>query len=164
MDAEEFGTRLVATARKSLNVRETGPNTDGGGFIDRSLAALGLPPGKSWCAAAICEWVRRTADESQVRVAFRRSAGALSLLKLNPGLRVTDPRPGDVIVWDHGGGLGHIAILTDVVKVSGEVAALAAIAGNTSADGHSRNGDRVAEHPVTYPDPKIAGYLRIVPS
>lgn len=164
MDSVEFGTAFVATARKYAWARETGPNTDGGGFVDQCLAALGLPPGNSWCAAAVCWWVKETCDRLGVKVEFRRSARALGLLEKNPGLVVANPQPGDLVVWDHGGGLGHVAVLTDIVKVAGALAALAAIAGNTSADGHSRNGDRVAEHGVNYPDAKIKAFLRLTPA
>ncbi len=98
---------------------------------------------------------------------WRLGAGA-NMAFMHAALVVTDPQPGDVIIWNHtvdpAKPQGHVAILTEVVKVDGAVAALAGIAGNTSADGASRNGDRVAEHPVSYPDPRIAGYLRIVPA
>lgn len=157
----DFSTALVATARSYLWVREKGPNT--GPKIDDWLAALGLPPGNAWCAAAACAWALEAAAATGTGIAFRRSARALGLLEKNPGLVVAAPAPGDLVVWDHGQGLGHVAVLTAVVSVGGAVAALAAVAGNTSADGHSRNGDRVAEHAVAYPDAKIAAYLRIAP-
>ncbi len=168
MDAETFGTELIATARTYDYVREKGANTDGGGFVDRCQTEMGLSPGHSWCACAVCKWVRDTSTRLGVRTSFKRSASALRLLEANAALVVTDPQPGDVIIWNHtvdpAKPQGHVAILTEVVKVDGAVAALAGIAGNTSADGASRNGDRVAEHPVSYPDPRIAGYLRIVPA
>ena len=166
MNAEEFGTALVGTARKYLYVREKGANTDNGGFVDQSLAALGLPPGNSWCAAAVCAWVKEAVASTGATVTWHRSARALGCLELNESLKVdpTDVQPGDVLVEDHGGGLGHISVVTDVVRVNGVVAGVSTIAGNTSADGHSRNGDRVAEHPISWPDGKLAGILRITPA
>lgn len=167
MTQEEFGAALVATARKYQNVRESaGANTDGGGFIDQSLGELGLPPGNSWCAAAACKWIRETVkalDQTTVTVKFHRSARALGLWELNPDLRVKtgDLEPGDFVIWDHGHGLGHVALVTDTVRVNGVLSGLVAIAGNTSADGVSRNGDRVAEHPVTFPNPQIVGGIRV---
>lgn len=176
MDAVEFGTRLIAKARQSVFDPKTktgafesaGPNTDGGGFVDQCQAEMGLTPGHSWCACAVCKWVRDTSREAGVTVSkFKRSASALRMLELNAALVVTDPQPGDIVIWDHtvdpAKPQGHVAILTDVVKVNGAVAGLAAIAGNTSADGTSRNGDRCAEHPVAYPDRRIVGYVRITP-
>lgn len=166
MTQDEFSTALVATARKFLYVREVGDNTDHGGFIDQSLAALGLPPGKSWCAAAVCSWVRQTCKDAGIQVEFRRSARALGLWELNEDLRVAveDLQPGDILVWDHGGGLGHTGVCASAVRVDGKLAGIDCIAGNTSADGHSRNGDRVAEHPVDYPNPQLVGGLRITPT
>jgi len=95
--------------------------------------------------------------------ALKASASALHLLSENQHLVVPfeEVQPGDVLIEDHGGGLGHVSIVTDVVRVDGKVAGLSTIAGNTSADGHSRNGDRVAEHPHDLPDPRIAGVLRV---
>lgn len=175
MNAEDFGTALIATARKDAYdpvtragaFESAGPNTDGGGFVDQCQAEMGLPPGNSWCACAVCKWVRDTATTLSVSVVFHRSASALRMRDLNPSLLVTDPRPGDIVIWDHTADpahpQGHVGILTEVVRVNGEVSALACIAGNTSADGKSRNGDRCAEHDVSYPDPKIVAFLRITP-
>jgi hypothetical protein len=164
MDSVVFGTALVATARKYLYVRETaGPNMDGGGPIDKWLAAVGCAPGASWCAAAACGWVHETAQGLNVTVNWHNSASALALISRNPSFVVKDPTPGAFIVWDHGHGLGHIALLTDVVSVNGVPGGLMAIAGNTSPDGKSREGTGVFEHDVTYPDARIAGYLLITP-
>lgn len=169
MDANEFGTLLIVEARTSLYVRESaGPNADAGGFVDQCQAEMGLTPGHSWCACAVCKWARDAAAKAGVTIkTFKRSASALRMLEANAALVVTDPQPGDVVIWDHttdpAKPQGHVAILTSVVKINGVVTGLEAIAGNTSADGTSRNGDRVAEHPVVYPDPRIKGYVRITP-
>ncbi len=164
MDSTDFGTALVAVARRFEYVRETSPNSDGGGFVDQCQAALGLSPGHSWCACAVCSWVHTACTEQNATVAFHRSARALGIWELNQAFKVDgDPQPGDLVIWDHGGGLGHIAVVTAVASMNGAVAGLSCIAGNTSADGLSRNGDRVAEHEVPYPDAKIVGYLRLTP-
>jgi hypothetical protein len=162
----EFSTALVATARKYRNARESaGPNTDNGGFIDQCLAAIGGHPGQSWCAAAVSAFVKETAEQMGIKVNFHPSLSALRMLSKNPDLVVTDPQPGDIVIWDHtvdpAKPAGHVGILTDVVRVDGQVAGMEAIAGNTSPDGKSREGTGVFEHAVDYPNPKIAGYLRI---
>lgn len=144
---------LIAHARSFEFVRETAPNSSP--EIDRWLARLGLPPGNSWCAAYACCMVLDLDPHTQLKA----SAGALALLAKNQPLRVQTPQPGDIVVWDHGHGLGHVAIVTSVVRVGGAVGGLTAIAGNTSADGASRNGDRVAEHEVSLQN--VAGYLRV---
>jgi hypothetical protein len=89
------------------------------------------------------------------------SASALSLLERNPHLVVGEPQPGDLAVWCHDPvkHLGHVGIITSVVRIDGKVVSLIVIAGNTSADGRSRNGDRVAEHEASLD--KLAGYVRV---
>jgi len=94
---------------------------------------------------------------------LKPSAGALHLLAINQHLVVPfeDVRPGDLIIEDHGNGLGHVSIVTDVVRIDGTVTGLTCIAANTSPDGKSRNGTGVFEHPHDLPDPRIAGVLRV---
>jgi hypothetical protein len=163
MDAAEFGLELIVTARSYSHVVETAPNTDNGGPIDQWLAAVNCPPGNAWCAAAACAWVRETGKRLGVSFDFKPSASALGVLHKNTGLVVEDVQPGDLIIWDHGKGLGHIGVVTSTVEVDGVLGGISAIAGNTSKDGKSRNGTMVADHPVNYPDPKIAGFVRIIP-
>lgn len=149
MTAEE----LIAHCRRFLFVREIAPNSSP--EIDRWLARFGLAPGASWCAVYACSMVLDLDPLTKLKT----SAGALALLAKNAPIVVHDPQPGDIMVWDHGHGLGHVAVVTGVVRVGGVVASVTAIAGNTSADGVSRNGDRVAEHEVSLDH--VAGYLRV---
>lgn len=144
---------LIATARKYLGVKETGPNS--GPHIDEWLAALGLTTGFSWCAAFVCGVVM----EVDPGTPLNRSASCLHLLALNGGLKITDPESGDIIIHDHGHGLGHAGIVTSTVRLNGTLTGLASIAGNTSPDGLSRNGDGVYEHAVSLNN--VAGYLRV---
>jgi cell wall-associated NlpC family hydrolase len=90
---------------------------------------------------------------------LRKSASAMHLLEYNQHLLTLDPKPGDLVIWDHGKGLGHVGILTGTTHINGTLTSIDVIAGNTSEDGKSRNGDRVAEHPCTLE--LIAGYLRV---
>lgn len=88
---------------------------------------------------------------------FLRSASALKLLSRNPDRVISDPEVGALVVWDHGHGKGHVAIIT---AVDGNT--FSAIAGNTSEDGKSRDGVMVAEHSgFSSSDPQIAGFLRV---
>jgi hypothetical protein len=64
-----------------------------------------------------------------------------------------------LVIYDEGHGLGHVAIATGVVLVGGQLVSMNAIAGNTSADGKSRNGTMVGEHEVSLE--RIAGILRV---
>lgn len=146
---------IVAEARKYKGVVEQPPgsNSNSGPEIDQWLAFVHQPPGASYCAAFACSMVH------DVRVGlwmdslqFKKSASALHLLELNENLKTDDPQPGDLIIFDHGHGLGHVAIKTGPNT---------SIAGNTSPDGRSRQGTGVFEHEYDPADPRIAGYIRV---
>ena len=153
--APTFGEQLVSQARKWKGRKENplGSNGDQGGPIDGWLAYVGCEPGVPWCSGYACSMVRDTREALKIpSLRFRKSAGALRLLALNEDLRTDDPQVGDLIIWDHGGGHGHVSIKTGPTTH---------IAGNTSADGKSRNGTEVAEHDYDPADPKIAGHIRV---
>ncbi len=147
---------LIAHARKFLYVREVTPNT--GPEINGWLQRVGQPPGKSWCAAFAYCMVKDVEPSNPLKP----SASALHLLEYNKHAQIAsidDLQPGDIVIYDHGKGEGHAAIATNVTKVGGKLAAFDTIAGNTSADGKSRNGDRVAEHDAELE--RFAGALRV---
>lgn len=146
---------LIATCRKYLGEKEVHSNSSF--LIDGWLLFVGCNPGDSWCAGYACSMIHET-DPS---VVFKKSASALKFLERNKDKQVSDPRPGDLVIWDHGKGKGHIAIITSVIYFGGVLVSFAAIAGNTSADGKSREGVMVAEHDDFEPDAKIAGYVRV---
>jgi len=149
----------IANARRwatGHSLETDGPND--GPEIREWLARRGIMRPAEWCAASACAWIEDAARALNIVLKLRRSAGSLRLLELNPDLIVEAPQPGDIMIEDHGKGKGHVRIVTDVhlLPVSFD-----AISGNTSADGHSRNGDRVAERVVMLPVAQLAGYLRI---
>ena len=148
---------LIAHARSFLHVRETGPNV-GEPEILGWQTRLGCEPGDSYCACFTCCMVRDIDPGNPLKL----SASALHLYSNNPALQIKsldDLQPGDIVVWDHGSGKGHVAIATATTKVMGKLLYFSAIAGNTSADGKSANGDRVAEHDV--PLDRLVGALRV---
>ena len=144
---------IVATARQYQGTVEDPPNSNSGTLIDGWLAYVHQPPGVSWCSGFACSMVH----ESRVALGlpalqFKISASALHLLAINEALKTEDPQAGDLIIFDHGHGLGHVAIKTGPST---------SIAGNTSPDGKSRQGTGVYEHAYDVNDPKIAGYIRV---
>lgn len=145
--------QIVKTARTYINVVEDPLGSNSGPLIDDWLAFVGGIPGDPWCAAFSCVVVHEARMlEKMPPLEFRRSSGALLLLIINDALKTDDPQPGDLIIWDHGGGRGHVSIKTGDVSH---------IAGNTSPDGKSRNGTGVYEHGYDPADPQIAGYIRV---
>lgn len=145
---------LIRTARSYLGQRESRPNSSP--LIDHWLAGVGEPPGEPWCAAFACACIA----ETDPTCSFLKSASALKLLSRNPHLKVVDPFPGDLVIWDHGHGKGHVGIITDVNL---PLWTFSAVAGNTSdIDAKSREGVMVAEHSgFAMSDPTIAGFLRV---
>lgn len=145
--------RIVAIARTYLGVEEDPIGSNSGPLIDTWLAFVGAHPGDAWCAAFACDVVHEArVAEGMGPLTFKRSGGALRLLIINDALRTTNPLPGDLIIWDHGNGKGHVSIKTGDATH---------IAGNTSPDGKSRVGYGVFEHPYDPDDQKIAGYIRV---
>lgn len=144
--------QIVAQARKYQGLLESPPGSNSGPEIDQWLAFVHQPPGQSYCAAFACSMVHDARVAlGLAALTFRKSASALHLLEINADLITTDPQPGDLVVFDHSHGLGHVAIVTGQGT---------SIAGNTSADGKSRNGSGVFEHAYDVNDPQIAGYIR----
>jgi len=146
--------QIIIEARKFLNVVEQPPgsNSNWGGPIVDWLAFVGIDYPASYCAAFASSMVHNARVALGVSVSFNKSASALHLLSLNADLKTTDPQPGDLVIFDHGGGLGHVAIVTGPNTT---------IAGNTSPDGTSRNGTGVFEHSYDPQNPEIAGYIRV---
>jgi hypothetical protein len=145
--------QIVATARSYLNVQEDPIGSNSGPLIDDWLAFVGGHPGDPWCSAFACVAVHEARMlEKLPPLEFRRSSGALRLLAINSALVTDDPQPGDFLIWDHGGGKGHVSIKTGTETH---------IAGNTSPDGKSRQGYGVFEHAYDPHDPKIVGVIRV---
>ena len=105
--------------------------------------------------------IQDAAKALSLTMQIRYSAGALRLLDLNPDLVLPAPETGCIVVWDHGGGEGHIGVVTGVTIVGGELASILVIGGNTNLEG-SREGNAVVERGFSFPqERRIAGYVRV---
>lgn len=129
----------VEEARRYLYIREAGPNR--GLRVEAIQHWSGGSAGDSWCM----EFVWMVLDICfQGKCPFDREQSCEALLKLAAaqGWLTRNPVPGDLILVINDQGLAHhVGIVT-------LTSPLTSIAGNTSEDGRSANGDRVAEHPV----------------
>jgi hypothetical protein len=130
----------IKIARLFLYVREAGQNK--GNRVQAIQQWGGGLPGQSWC----CWFVTMVLDICFYGNAPIPRMGACQdvydLAKKN-GWIVMNPLPGDIFLYvndaDHA---HHIGFVTQALPLMG-------IAGNTSADGTSSNGDRVAEHNIS---------------
>lgn len=149
----------VEIARQFLYVREAQAQGQNRGLRVEGIAHWsGGEFGESWCDDFAIGFVldicfegaspfprQRDIDGSTVAaLAYARAQGW-----------VTDtPSPGDLVFSVHDDGTPHhVAIVTATDP-------LTAIAGNTSADGVSSNGDRVAEHVISPTNKVFVAYPR----
>lgn len=153
---------VIANARRyaiGKSLETDGPND--GPDIREWLGERGITSPAAWCAAFACAQIHEAARSMGLTLEMRYSAGALRLLDLNPLLVLDAPETGCLVVWDHGGGKGHVGIVTGVTTVSGELASIQVIAGNTNLEG-SREGNAVVERGFPFPQARrLAGYIRV---
>lgn len=134
---------LILIARLYLFVREIG-GANRGVWVGLFQAYTGNKAGDSWCASFVCFCL---SIAYQGNSPLEKSASCDELLRQcrEKGYMVPDPLPGD-LVFNMAGkdDAVHIAIATVALPYT-----LVTIAGNTSEDGKSSNGDGVYEHPVS---------------
>lgn len=141
---------LLELARKLRYLREAGQNQ--GLRINGIQLWSGGQPGDSWCL----EWIWFILDifyEGAAPFERMQSVETFRRHAIAQGWQVATAEPGDLVVSvtdNHG---HHIGLCTANTP-------LTTIAGNTSEDGVSSNGDRVAEHVVS---PIGKEYFRLPP-
>lgn len=135
---------FIQQARNFSFVREVGgPNK--GLWVGIFQRFVGIDEGQSWCAAFVC-FVLAIIVGGRDQLPFTATGvcqeihqWAISNNKIVP---LNQALPGDLYLFvDDTGHAHHVGILTVVGLLF-----KTGIAGNTSEDGHSSNGDRVAEH------------------
>lgn len=130
----------VDVARQFRYLRELSGNH--GQRIEAIQRWCGGLPGDSWC----CHFATMVFDvcyQGQSPIPRTGSCDVVLAVCRDKGWMVTDPEPGDLVfsmLGEHDA--HHIAIVT-------ATSPLTAIAGNTSADGSSSNGDGCYEHAIS---------------
>jgi len=131
----------ASEAEARIGIKETAPNS--GPDVDLFLAAVGLPPGQSWCAALVHFCYRVASAKLSTVNPCPRTGGCLRMWALaEPQWKTNVARRGAIYVLDHQHGLGHVGIVTEV-DAAGNV--VSEISGNTNAAG-SREGNCIAQH------------------
>lgn len=137
----------VDEARKYLYLREAGGQNRGARVEAVQHWALGQP-GDSWCDEFAVGMVLDICFQGQSpfprKTETNASVEATRVFAESQGWLTSTPAIGDLVVsidptTDRG---HHIGIVTETTP-------LTSIAGNTSEDGVSSNGDRVAEHVIS---------------
>lgn len=143
---------MSAVARRFLFVRETeGPNA--GYWVSWFLRFTGNVEGESWCASFVSR-VNEIGTKGKMTV--KKTASTIAMLHdlTVQGRIVTTPQADDLYFFVNDAGMPHhVGIVTGVNPLTG-------IAGNTSQDGLSSNGDGVWEHQILVL-PKHVVYARL---
>jgi hypothetical protein len=131
---DDPGWMVLAEAEADLTagIREHGHNA-GPEIEELYLKPMGLPPGSSYCAAAVCSWIRRARSKGAL-VPITGAPGAKATMAQLDAAKLWTPkkklwagnlRPGNLLVWDRSdpsrpetAWQGHIGI---VVAVGREV-------------------------------------------
>ncbi len=140
-----FDDMIVWQARRWLFVREVGgPNR--GFWVEWIQRFTGNASGDSWCASFV-SMILAIAFGGKSRSPLTTTATCEDIhqqAKVH-GWLTTTPKRGDLYLYlDELGHAHHVGIVTEPDPLDG-------LAGNTSADGTSVNGDRVAEHAIAAP-------------
>jgi len=123
-------------------VREAGQNH--GARVNAIQTFGGGKDGDSWCCWLATLWLDQW---FKGKSPIPRTGVVQEVYELaqQRGWLVTDPRPGDLFIYVNAvGHAHHIGVVT-------ASAPLAGIAGNTSQDGKSVNGDGCYEHAIAVP-------------
>jgi hypothetical protein len=122
-------------------VEEDPRGSNSGPIVSGYLRYVNQPDGNAWCAAFVSFCVNQGAFGLGVHPEFKKSAGAMRLLELNPDLKIDQPEANCIFVIDHGKGKGH----TGFVRFLNEDGSFMTIEGNSNDDG-SREGYKVCQH------------------
>ena len=141
----------VAIARQFLFVREAQSVGQNRGLRVEAIQHWSQgQTGDSWCAQ-FATLVLDLCFQGDAPIPRQGSCEAIHHMGIQKGWIVDTPERGDLVLSINSAGVAHhigICTISDP---------LTTIAGNTSEDGTSSNGDRVAEHIVS-PDHKV--YIR----
>ena len=107
---------LVDEAKKWVGVKESGGRYRGPEIEMFQKSVSPADVGFPWCACFVHYCVQKVADQNSIMPKLVKSAGVLDMWNRTPKeLRLTDPKPGCVVVWQHGHTAeGHTGIVTEV--------------------------------------------------
>lgn len=168
MNAEKF----VSIALSKAGEREVPPRSNRGPFVEECQAACHARPGDPWCSCFVC-WCIREANGGSYPEWFSPTPSGIALFHANDRLHKPWPQRGHIVVWAHGHGLSHVAIVAEVFDtfILGQPPlAMKTVAGNTTNGRNycdpaedrkaSREGDQVGCNIYPIDDSRILGYLR----
>lgn len=136
-------------ARQYLFVREASQNK--GQRVEAIQKWSGGQAGDSWC----CEWATMVLDicfQGSAPIPRLQACQDVYMMAITNGWLVENPMKDDIFLYvNDENHAHHIGFMTDIYKTG--------IAGNTSSDGKSSNGDGVYEHEISN-NPAHVKYVR----
>ncbi len=165
---------VLTIARAQIGVMEQPVGSNRGPQVDQYLERAGIDPVHStadqryWCMAFAYWCVDAAAGQLGVPNPLAHTAGVLDQWNRcagRPGVTRIDAsaaranygvvEPGQILILDHGGGLGHTGIVSAV-----DGPHLTVVEGNANASANSRNGIGVFEtNRRTVNDPEVKGFI-----
>ena len=133
----KLADEVIKIAGTQVGVREATGHNDGPA-VESYLKSVGLEKGFSWCMS-FCYWCTKQASINlKLQNPLKQTGGVLDEWNSGKGVHLTKdkPEPGSLMIMDHGGGQGHVGIVTGVFLDKGEIHT---IEGNTNDNG-SREG------------------------
>ena len=146
----------LKTAQSQNGVQEVPRNSNAGPAVESYLKSVGLGKGYAWCMAFVYWSVKQAALQLNTTSPLVKTAGVLRQWnEVNPKMKYTSPKVGDVFIMDYGKGQGHTGFVVDVLPNGW----IRTIEGNTNDEG-SREGYEVCYR--TRKQSLIKGYIRIL--
>lgn len=143
---------LTAIARLFSFVREVG-GANRGLWVSMFQQYTGNAPGDSWCCSFV-SYLLALKYNGKSPLTKTASCAAMLAQARTLGMEKALPIPGDLFFYvNDAGHAHHVGIITQTMPLTG-------IAGNTSEDGQSSNGDGVYEHALNVPSKHIT-YVRL---
>jgi hypothetical protein len=118
-----FLNKVIEVANSQIGVLEQPLGSNSGPEVEKYLASVGLPKGNPWCMAFVYYCFNEASKSLLIKNPLVKTGGCLhhwnsttikkimaSQAKNNPSLIV----PGSIFIMDHGSGLGHTGIVTNV--------------------------------------------------
>lgn len=135
---------VLFLARLFTFVREVGGQNQGV-WVQMIQKLTGNAPPDSWCASFV-SLILGMAYEGQSPMPRTASCDVMLEHAREKGWLTTEPSVGDIFLrLNTPTDAHHVGFVTDISRLP----TIGSISGNTSADGTSSNGDRVAEHDIT---------------
>lgn len=155
-DKQPLRILALAVAISQIGVEEIPKNSNSGPDVEMFLKSVGLGKGYSWCMAFLYWCFMTAAKEAGLVNALIKTGGCMAQWnRINAQYKSQEPQIGSLVIFDHGGGNGHVAIIE---KIEGDQ--MHTVEGNTNDEG-SREGYEVCRRIRKMSDPKIKGYITV---